>query len=324
MKTYEVLDLFCGIGGIRLGLEGTGRFKVVHACEIDDRACKTYEANFGHSPKGDVTRIDPTNLPHFDVVAAGFPCQAFSIAGNRLGFEEARGTLFFDVARVIAARRPRAALFENVKGLLSHNSGDTFKRIRNTLVQMGYGVFHKVLNAKNFGVPQNRERVYIVALRDWEESFPDGMGFDFPSSSPGKSMISEIMEESPVSDKHYLSQKYLDGLRLHRQRQETKGRGFGYEIMPVDGPSHAIVCGGMGKERNLIVDARGPSMMDGKNSEHVRSMTPREWARLQGFPDSFKIAATWAHKQFGNSVAVPVIKAIGGRLAEALDARDES
>lgn len=322
MKTYEVLDLFCGIGGIRLGMEGTGRFKTVYACEIDKNACKTYAANFGHSPLGDVKKIDSASLPNFDVVAAGFPCQAFSIAGKQMGFNDTRGTLFFEVARIIKDRRPSAALFENVRGLLSHDDGRTFSVIKSTLNELGYSVFYEVLNAKDFGVPQNRERVYIVALRDWNPTFPDDMSFEFPRSAPGKYRISEIMEENPVDDSRYLSQVYLNGLRNHRTNQEEKGRGFGYEVRSKEGIANAIVCGGMGRERNLLVDERGPQLLGGRNSEHIRMMTPREWARLQGFPETFKIDVvpdSCAYKQFGNSVAVPVIKAVAGKLAEVLD-----
>lgn len=316
METYDVLDLFSGIGGIRLGLEQTGRFRVVHACEIDKNACKTYEANFGHNPAGDVTKIIPGDLPRFDVIAGGFPCQSFSLAGNRRGFDDMRGTLFFHMAKIMEARRPKAGLFENVPGLINHDGGRTLKRIIDCLRNdLGYRTTRWSLNAKDFGVPQNRSRIYIIAV------LPEFIDFLEPPIGHGaKTRLSDILEKEQVDDKYYLSAKYLAGLERHKVLQAAKGRGFGYEIRPRSGIANAVVCGGMGKERNLVIDARGPSKQGDRNEKHVRKMTPREWARLQGFPEDFKLPKdAYAYKQFGNSVAVPVIRAIGDRLAMALD-----
>ena len=324
---YPFLDLFSGIGGIRLGLEQTGRFKCVKSCEINRSACKTYEANFHEDPYGDVSKIDVDSLPRFDLVAGGIPCQAFSSAGERLGFEDARGTLFFEVAKLVEKAKPPAVLIENVKGLTTHDNGRTLTVILNTLRNLGYNVHCEVLNARDFGVPQNRERVYIVALNfDCDCDFGDGFnaGFAFPKGVQSRAKLRDVLEPS-VESKYYLSQVYLDGLKRHKILQESKGRGFGYEVLANDGVANAIVCGGMGRERNLVKDEQVPKGLSAypkdRNSEHVRKLTPRECARLQGFPDTFEIPVGFstAYRQFGNSVAVPVIRAIGERIAMALD-----
>lgn len=320
-KTYKFLDLFSGIGGIRLGMERTKRFKCVRSCEINKQACRTYEENFGEDPYGDVTKIESDALPNFDVICGGFPCQAFSHAGHRRGFSDTRGTLFFEIARLMRDRKPLAGLFENVPGLASHDGGRTLETILATIIELGYKPYLKTLNARDFGVPQNRDRVYIVAIQE-------GLGyFKFPNPPLVRCSIRDIIEKDPVDDRFYLSDKYMTGLERHRRMQEEKGRGFGYEIRKLSGIANAVVCGGMGKERNLIVDKRGPSeAAKDRNGRHVRKMTPREWARLQGFPDSFKIpnALNVAYKQFGNSVAVPVVSAIAAKLAITLDGNEPS
>jgi DNA (cytosine-5)-methyltransferase 1 len=320
METYDVVDLFSGIGGIRLGLEQTGRFKVVHACEIDKNACKTYAANFGHNPYGDVTQIVSSKLPDFDVLAGGFPCQSFSAAGERLGFEDTRGTLFFYMAKIMNERRPKAGIFENVHGLMTHDYGKTLGTIMNALTDMGYKVDRAILNARDHGLAQNRPRVYIVAM------LPEY--FDFFQFPPGptspKRTLQSVREPGPVADKYYLSAKYLTGLERHRRQQEAEGRGFGYEVRSWDSASNAVLCGGMGKERNLVVDEAGPMEQGDRNDRHVRKLTPREWARLQGFPDEFRLPSSDGHayRQLGNSVAVPVIRTLGERLAAALDKKE--
>ena len=206
-----------------------------------------------------------------------------------------------------------------------HDKGRTLKTILGALKEDGYVPFYKVLNSKNFGVPQNRERIYIVAFR--EDIAPEE--FEFPTHAGRKKTIRDIMEDAPISPKYYLSDTYMETLRRHRAHHEALGHGFGYEIRGLDGIAGTIVCGGMGRERNLIVDHREHSMVPvtrikGRiNAEDIRKMTPREWARLQGFPDSYKLtlADTQLYKQFGNSVTVPVIKAIAVRIKEVLDAQ---
>ena len=212
-----------------------------------------------------------------------------------------------------------------MKGLPIHDKGRTLKTILGALREDGYVPFCKVLNSKNFGVPQNRERIYIVAFR--EDIAPDE--FRFPTHAGRKKTIRDIMEDAPISPKYYLSDTYMETLRRHRAHHEALGHGFGYEIRDLDGIAGAIVCGGMGRERNLIVDHREHSMepvtrIKGHiNTEDIRKMTPREWARLQGFPDTYKLTLsdTQLYKQFGNSVTVPVIKAIAARIKEVLGAQ---
>lgn len=320
---YRAIDLFAGIGGIRLGIEKAfgENIEFVFASEIDKYARETYYANFGDEPKGDITQIDEKNIPPFDILLAGFPCQAFSIAGKRGGFEDTRGTLFFDVARIIKAKQPKAFLLENVKGLTNHDGGKTFETIINVLKnELNYNVFYKILNAKDFDVPQKRDRIYIVG-------FKQNIDFTFPKPKEQQRKIKDILEENEVSSKYYLSDVYLNTLIRHKARHQEKGNGFGYQILEHDNIANTLVVGGMGRERNLIYDTRlsdftPKTNIKGKvNGEYIRKMTPREWARLQGFPDSFKIIVSdvQAYKQFGNSVSVPVIYEIAKEIIKNLD-----
>ena len=332
MKQYRSIDLFAGIGGIRLGfdLAFQNDIDTVFVSEWDEYARSTYKANFLDSFEiaGDITKIDETSIPKFDICLAGFPCQAFSIAGQKMGFDDnfkgvCRGTLFWDVARICEYHQPKVIFCENVKGLVIHDKGNTFKIICKTFENIGYKVFYKVLNSKDFGVPQNRERIYIVAFRN--DIAP--ASFSFPEITDDTKRIRDIVEENPVPAKYYLSDVYVETLRKHKARHEAKGNGFGYEIRDWDGIAGAIVCGGMGRERNLIIDKRQTDLVPtthikGKiNDEGIRKMTPREWARLQGFPDSFVLPLADVHlyKQFGNSVTVNVIEAIAKRIKEVLD-----
>lgn len=329
-KMYRSIDLFAGIGGIRLGFEQAfgNDIKTVFVSEWDKKAVETYKANFDDKIDiaGDITEVNENDIPEHDILLAGFPCQAFSLAGHKKGFEDARGTLFFDVARIIKRHNPKVVFCENVKNLVNHDRGRTFKVIKEILEELGYVVFYKVLNSKNFGVPQNRERIYIVA-------FQKGIApntFDFPEKTDDTKVIKDIVEEHEVSPKYYLSTAYLESLKKHKERHASKGNGFGYEIRSTDSVAGAIVCGGMGRERNLIIDNRLTNFtpvthIKGEiNREFVRKMTPREWARLQGFPNDFKfvVADTHLYKQFGNSVTVPVIRAIAEKIKKCLDNSD--
>jgi DNA (cytosine-5)-methyltransferase 1 len=331
MNFLNYIDLFAGIGGIRLGFQNAGDFhnvstKCVYTSDINVHSCKTYTKNFpndDHSPLNDITLIDEEQMPDFDVVLAGFPCQAFSIAGKRGGFEDTRGTLFFDVARLIKEKKPKAFLLENVKGLLNHRGGKTLATILNVLENdLGYNnIQFKILNAKNYGVPQNRERIYIVGFIDGY-----GGGFKFPNTLDDTVRLSNIIEEKPVSAKYYVSDVYYESMKKHKERHKAKGNGFGYEIKKNDSIANAIVCGGMGKERNLLIDKRQKDLtplthIKGKvNLDGVRRMTPLEWERLQGFPDNWTqgVADVHRYKQLGNSVAVPVIEAISLNIIEEL------
>lgn len=331
-KKYNAIDLFAGIGGIRLGFDEAfgDKIKTIYASELDVHAQKTYVDNFSEPSNiaGDITKIDVNDIPAFDICLAGFPCQAFSLAGQHKGFEDDykgmyRGTLFFEVVRICSEHKPKVIFCENVKGLTIHDKGRTFDVIKKTLGQIGYTVYSKVLNSKDYGVPQNRERIYIVAFRN----DIDSSMFKFPEPTDDTKRIKDILEEVPVSVKYYLSKTYIQTLVNHRARHESKGNGFGYEIRNHDSIAGAIVCGGMGRERNLVIDKRQIDLrpithIKGEvNRDGIRKMTPREWARLQGFPDSFnlKLADVHLYKQLGNSVTVPVIKAIATKIMEVLE-----
>ncbi|MCL2046812.1 MAG: DNA cytosine methyltransferase [Oscillospiraceae bacterium] len=332
MSKYKSIDLFAGIGGIRLGFDQAFEddIETVFISEWDEKAQITYRANFNDSfsISGDITKIDETTIPSFDICLAGFPCQAFSLAGQRLGFSDnykgmARGTLFFDVVRICSFHKPKVIFCENVKGLATHDKGRTYDIIKGALEELGYKVDDKILNSRNFGVAQNRERIYIVAFRN----DIDCSSFEFPKPTDSKKRIYDIIEEQPVSAKYYLSEVYLETLRKHRARHEAKGNGFGYEIRDNNDVAGAIVCGGMGRERNLLIDFRQTDLtpvtnIKGSiNKEGVRKMTPREWARLQGYPDTFVLPVADVHlyKQFGNSVSVPVINEIAKEIKLILD-----
>lgn len=329
---YSSIDLFAGIGGIRLGFENAfGQdIQTVYASEWDKFANKTYTANFHDDFEidGDITQVNENDIPKFDICLAGFPCQAFSMAGKHGGFDDdyhgrCRGTLFLDVVRICDYHKPKVIFCENVKGLTIHDKGRTFKVIKSAFEEIGYTVFDKVLNSKDFGVPQNRERIYLVCFRN-------DLGiteFNFPEGTDSSKTIRDILQDAPIPSKYYLSDVYMQTLINHRARHEAAGHGFGYEVRDLDGIAGTIVCGGMGRERNLIKDSREHSMIPTThikgeiNKDDIRKMTPREWARLQGFPDSFKLelADTHLYKQFGNSVTVSVIEAIAKEIRRVLE-----
>ncbi len=323
--TFKFIDLFAGIGGFRLAMQNLGG-KCVFTSEWDKEAQKTYRANFGEVPFGDITKEETKSyIPDgFDLLCAGFPCQAFSIAGKRGGFEDTRGTLFFDVAEIIKRKKPKAIFLENVKGLRNHDKGKTLETILNVLRNdLGYYVPEpQIINARDFGVPQNRERIYIVGFRKDQKV----TSFEYPKPIGKKVSFSKVKEKKVVPTRYYLSNQYLDTLYKHKARHASKGNGFGYEIIPDTGVANAVVCGGMGRERNLVFDHRitnftpETKIQGGVNREGIRKMTPREWARLQGFPDTYLIpvAGASAYKQFGNSVAVPAIEATGKKILETL------
>ncbi|WBX76374.1 DNA cytosine methyltransferase [Tenacibaculum ovolyticum] len=324
---FKFIDLFAGIGGFRLALQNL-KGKCVFTSEWDKYSKQTYKANFGETPFGDITKKATKDyIPDgFDVLCAGFPCQAFSIAGKRGGFEDTRGTLFFDVAEIIKKKKPKAIFLENVKGLRSHDKGKTLATILNVLREdLGYFVPEpQVMNAKKFGVPQNRERIFIVGFRK-DLNITE---FEYPKPENKTTILENILETKTVSVKYYLSETYLNTLRNHKARHASKGNGFGYEIIPNNGTANAVLCGGMGRERNLVYDFRlknftpVTNIRGDVNREGIRKMTPREWARLQGFPDNYKIVVSdaQAYKQFGNSVAVPAIQATAKKIIEKLKA----
>lgn len=307
-KEFRFIDLFAGIGGIRLGFESVGG-TCVFSSEFDEDACKTYEANFGEHPSGDITKIDATDIPDFDILLAGFPCQSFSIIGKKEGFaNETCGTLFFDIERILKEKRPPAFMLENVRNLVAHDNGNTFKVIREHLEALGYHVHAKVLNALDYGVPQKRERIIIVG-------FLNDIPFDFPEPIMENERVSlaDILEEN-VDSRYYVKENIKQS-RLERLRDKEYPKPYiSHENMAgsvTPHPYSSALRAGASANYILINDERRP--------------TEREMLRIQGFPDSFKIVLPYGKvkKQCGNSVAVPVIKAVAAQMLKALREFDE-
>jgi len=303
-KNLKFIDLFAGIGGIRIGFESINA-KCVFTSEIDKYARASYFANFNEMPFGDITKIREQDIPNFDILLAGFPCQPFSNAGKKMGFEDTRGTLFFHIARIIKHHMPKIIFLENVKGLKNHNQGKTFKIIQNTLQEMGYNIFYEILNAKNFGVPQNRERIYIVA-------FLENLDFSFPKSINSKNKVGDILENI-VDPKYTISDKLWQGHQRRKEEHIKKGNGFGYSIFDENSPYTSTISARYYKD--------GSEILIKQKNKNPRKLTPKEASRLQGFPENFKIVVSdnQAYKQFGNSVCVPVIKAIAKQIDIALN-----
>lgn len=318
---FKFIDLFAGIGGIRLAYQNLGG-KCVFSSEWNNFAKKTYEANFGEVPFGDITQISEKSIPDHDILLGGFPCQPFSIAGvskkNALGrkhgfLDETQGTLFFDIARIIEHKKPKAFMLENVKNLISHDKGNTFRVIKNTLQELGYSVHFQVLNGKHF-VPQNRERILIVGFR--KEIFNGKENFNFPKLPEPNSAIREILQEE-IDPKYTLSDKLWNYLQDYAAKHKAKGNGFGFGLTDLNGISRTISA-------RYYKD--GSEILIPQNGINPRRLTPRECARLQGFPDNFEIPVSdnQAYKQFGNSVTVPLIQAVGKQLIKSLLAINES
>lgn len=303
-KTLRAIDLFAGIGGIRMGLETIG-IKSVFSSEWDAPAQITYRANFNEVPFGDITKFKPEEISPFDILLAGFPCQPFSQAGKKLGLIDTRGTLFFDIAKILEYHRPKVVFLENVKRFKSHDGGRTFETIKNILEQLGYEVYAKVLNAKDFGVPQNRERIYIIG-------FLGKTRFSFPEPSGKETRLGDILEKD-VDPKYTISDKLWAGHQRRKKEHIEKGNGFGYSLFNEDSVYTSTISARYYKDGSeILVEQKG---------KNPRKLTPREAARLQGFPDTFKIPVSdaQAYKQFGNSVAVPVISAIAKEILKALN-----
>ena len=301
---FTFIDLFAGIGGIRLGFEHVGG-KCVFSSEFDEDACKTYEANFGEHPAGDITKIEAKDIPDFDILLGGFPCQAFSIIGKKEGFaNETCGTLFFDIERILREKRPRAFMLENVRNLTAHDGGNTFRVIREHLEALGYTVYAKVLNALDFGVPQKRERIIIVGFREYTLfSYPD------PVPVSKRKTLSDILETN-VDKKYYVKESIRDSRRARLKDPNYPKPYISHENMAgsiTPHPYSAALRAGASANYILINDERRP--------------TEREMLRIQGFPDDFKIVVSYGkiRHQCGNSVAVPVIKAVAEQMMVALN-----
>ena len=302
-NNFSFIDLFAGIGGIRLGFESVGGH-CVFSSEFDENACKTYEANFGEHPSGDITKIAAKDIPDFDVLLGGFPCQAFSIIGKKEGFEnETCGTLFFEIERILKEKKPKAFLLENVRNLTAHDKGNTFKVIRTHLETLGYTVYAKVLNALDYGVPQKRERIIIVG-------FKHNILFSFPDPVPPshRKTLKDILEVN-VDEKYYVKDKIRES-RLMRLKDPNYPKPYiSHENMAgsiTPHPYSSCLRAGASANYILINDERRP--------------TEREMLRIQGFPDTFKIVVPYSQikHQTGNSVAVPVIKAVAKQMINAL------
>ncbi len=307
-NSFRFIDLFAGIGGIRLGFESVGGH-CIFSSEFDEDACKTYEANFGEHPSGDITKIDAKDIPDFDILLGGFPCQAFSIIGKKEGFaNETCGTLFFDIERILKEKLPPAFMLENVRNLTAHDNGNTFRIIKEHLEKIGYHVYAKVLNALDYGVPQKRERIIIVG-------FLDNVDFSFPSPIPEseRRTLSDILEDE-VDKKYYVRDVIRDS-RIERLRDKNYPKPYiSHENMAgsiTPHPYSSALRAGASANYILINDERRP--------------TERELLRIQGFPDDYKIVVPYGKikKQTGNSVAVPVIKAVAREMTAALKKFDE-
>jgi len=302
--SFRFIDLFAGIGGIRIGFESVGG-ECVFSSEWDEQAAKTYEANFGEKPAGDITQIDAQDIPDFDILLGGFPCQPFSIIGDKDGFEhETQGTLFFDILRILEEKMPSAFMLENVRNLTAHDKGNTFRVIIKHLEGLGYNVYSKVLNALDFGVPQKRERIIICG-------FLDKIDFHFPQPIPHFDRLSlfDILEDDDEIDKKLWVRESIKKSRNERMKKELARPYITHENVAGSVTAHHFSCAlraGASANYILINNERRPSA--------------REMLRLQGFPDTFKIVVPYSSikKQTGNSVAVPVIKAVANEMLKAL------
>jgi DNA (cytosine-5)-methyltransferase 1 len=317
---FKFIDLFAGIGGIRMAFQNLGG-KCVFTSEWDTYSKKTYDANFGEVPFGDITKIPENEIPDHDILLGGFPCQPFSIAGvskkNALGrahgfLDETQGTLFFDVARIIKHKMPKAFMLENVKNLVSHDKGKTFTIIKETLKELGYSIHFKVLDGQHF-VPQHRERIIIVGFNNIV--FKGEETFEFPKMGDTKFAIRDILEDE-VDPKYTLSDKLWNYLQEYAKKHKAKGNGFGFGLTNLDGISRTMSARYYKDGAEILIP------QDGLNP---RRLTPRECARLQGFPDNFLIPVSdnQAYKQFGNSVVTPLIQAVGKNIIKEISKINE-
>lgn len=307
---YKMIDLFAGIGGTRLGFFETGQVKNVFSSEWDKFSQKTYYANFGEQPKGDITKIDEASIPDHDILVAGFPCQAFSQAGKKRGFEDTRGTLFFDVARILKKKKPACFLLENVKNLKSHDHGRTFMIIMKTLNELDYSVHFSLFKARDFGCPQNRERIYIVGFN--REKVRNVDEFEFPIPPKPRTRVGDILEKN-VNSKYTISDRLWAGHQRRKQKNKAKGKGFGYSLVNENSPYTNTISARYYKDGSeILIEQKG---------KNPRKVTPREAARLQGFPENFiiPVSDTQAYKEFGNSVCVKTVYAIADKMIEFLD-----
>ncbi|WP_064579988.1 DNA cytosine methyltransferase [Streptobacillus moniliformis] len=311
----KFIDLFAGLGGFRLSLESFGA-ECVYSNEWDKNAQKVYQMNFGDMPEGDITLIDENNIPDHDILCAGFPCQAFSISGKQKGFEDNRGTLFFDVARIIKAKNPKVVFMENVKNFASHDNGNTLKIVQNTMIDLGYDFYYDILNSLDFGIPQKRERIYMVCFR----KDLNIKNFIFPKSFKLSTFVEDLLlPDEEVSnliinrDDLVLKDKEIKENSNKAIRIGTVGKGGqGERIYSPKGIAITLSAHGGG-----IFSKTGGYLINGK----TRKLHPRECARIMGYPDTYLIhpSSSQAYKQFGNSVVIDVLQYITKNMGEALN-----
>ena len=315
---FRFIDLFAGIGGIRIPFQELGG-KCVFSSEWDKFSQKTYYVNFGEIPSGDITEIPSDEIPDFDILLGGFPCQPFSQAGLHKGFSDTRGTLFFEIERILKDKRPKAFLLENVKQLKSHDKGRTFAVIDRHLKDLNYSVTAAILRASDYSVPQIRERIYIVGFDKTYYKFPDDYVFPFPEPEGTPTRVGDILEDN-VDEKYTISDRLWEGHQRRKVENRQNGKGFGYSIFNENSPYTSTISARYYKD--------GSEILIEQPGRNPRKLTPRECARLQGFSDEYIIPVSdpQAYKQFGNSVAVPVIRAIATKMLQEmkeLNKRDE-
>ena len=317
-RGFRFIDLFAGIGGTRIAFESAGG-KCVFTSESDRFAQQTYEANFGEIPSGDITDIAPASIPDHDVLVAGFPCQPFSIAGvskkNSLGrphgfLDRTQGTLFFSIARVLEVHRPPALFLENVRNLVGHDEGRTFAIMQEVLKELGYRVSHRIIDAQAV-VPQHRERIYIAGFRNDLD-----VEFRWPDIRARETKLRDVLEKGPVDPRYTLSDRLWHYLQGYAAKHRAAGNGFGFGLADPDGVSRTLSA-------RYFKD--GSEILIPQDNANPRRLTPRECARLMGFPSDFKIPVsdTQAYRQFGNSVVVPLVKQLAAAVAQCLTQRTE-
>lgn len=317
---YTFIDLFAGLGGFRIALESLGA-KCVYSSEWDIPVQMVYAENFGDIPEGDITQIDENNIPDFDILCAGFPCQAFSISGKQRGFDDSRGTLFFDVARIVKAKRPKIVFMENVKNFATHDGGKTLEVVRGTMEELGYTFYQKVLNAVDYGIPQKRERIYMVCFRNDLEI----NDFNYPKPFE----LTRYVEDFLLDDEEMVKDLYVDRPDTYYNGVEddqysnksirlgivNKG-GQGERIYSTKGIAVTLSAYGGG-----VFAKTGGYLVNGK----TRKLHPRECARIMGYPDSYKISnsSNQAYKQFGNSVVIDVLQLIAVEIGKVMEGKND-
>ena len=315
LNDMTFIDLFAGLGGFRLALESLGA-RCVYSSEWDDPVRQVYVNNFGDIPEGDITKVDENSIPTHDILCAGFPCQPFSISGKRRGFEDSRGTLFFDVARIVKVKRPKIVFMENVKNFATHNGGRTLKAVKNTMEELGYSFYQKVLSAVDYGIPQKRERIYMICFRNDLNINT----FSYPKPFALKRHVEDfLLDDETMLEELYVDRPdtYFNGIEDTKYSNKSirlgivnKG-GQGERIYSTKGIAITLSAGGGG-----VFAKTGGYLINGR----TRKLHPRECARIMGFPDSYKICEnkSQAYKQFGNSVVIDVLQLIAIEIGKVL------